>query len=59
MSEWVMAAAFDIFILTLAKDLQGLVVESHCYNKMDKSREEVHRMNHKESCVTTNIKYNV
>ena len=56
MSEWVMAAAFDIFILTLAKDLQGLVLESHCYNK---NREEIHWMNNKESCVTTKIKYDV
>merc|ERR1712142_354354 len=32
-SEWVMAAAFDIFILTLVRDLQGLVMETHCHKK--------------------------
>ena len=31
-SEWVMAAAFDIYILTLARDMQGLCLESHCNN---------------------------
>jgi len=50
-SEWVMAAAFDIFILTLARDFQGMVMESHCYNKMNKQEENTLSVNaEKEIC---------
>ena len=40
-SEWVMAAAFDIYILTLARDMQGLCLESHCKNTVVENVVEV------------------
>ena len=37
-SEWVMAAAFDVFILTLATDLRGLTLQRHCDKKQGAER---------------------
>merc|ERR1712142_1355442 len=44
LSEWVMAAAFDIFILTLARDLQGIVMESHCQHETGSNKDGTIRL---------------